>query len=192
MTLVDATWKGEIGNSDWQERVIAKTDAAVVWTKGYIKKTNANKYVKYLKYVLKHKWYVFVECCNRGLIWQGIIHDWSKFMPCEFIPYANNFFGTDEDKVNYKKRMKVAWLHHQNCNPHHWQYWIQYKKGGSMAFPMPPKYAKEMLADWAGAGKTQGNTHPDEVREWYLNNKDDMLLYSGTRAWIESELNVNN
>ena len=29
MTLVDATWKGEIGNSDWQERVIAKTDAAV-------------------------------------------------------------------------------------------------------------------------------------------------------------------
>ncbi len=28
-----------------------------------------------------------------GLIWQGITHDWSKFLPSEWIPYAEYFYG---------------------------------------------------------------------------------------------------
>jgi hypothetical protein len=50
-------------------------------------------YWKYFKYVVKHKWYVFVACCKQGIIWRGIIHDMSKFLPSEFIPYARFFHG---------------------------------------------------------------------------------------------------
>ena len=32
-------------------------------------------------------WYVFVECAKRGILWRGLIHDWSKILPSEFVPY---------------------------------------------------------------------------------------------------------
>lgn len=51
------------------------------------------KYLKYLRYLLRHKWYVGIECFKRGLYWRGIIHDMSKFRPAEFIPYTNFFYG---------------------------------------------------------------------------------------------------
>lgn len=50
------------------------------------------KNIKYLKYLLCHKWYVMIECFREGLIWQGLMHDLSKFLPSEFIPYANFFY----------------------------------------------------------------------------------------------------
>jgi len=53
------------------------------------------KYLKYLKYILKHKWYVMIECFKNGLIWRGLMHDLSKFLPSEFIPYANFFYGNN-------------------------------------------------------------------------------------------------
>jgi len=55
------------------------------------------KYTKYLNYVLRHKWYVMIECFKRGKYWRGLMHDISKFRPDEFIPYARFFNG------NFKK-----------------------------------------------------------------------------------------
>jgi hypothetical protein len=51
------------------------------------------KFFKYLKYVIRHKWYVFLECCNLGIPFRGIFHDLSKFLPDEFFPYMNHFYG---------------------------------------------------------------------------------------------------
>ncbi len=50
------------------------------------------KYLKYLNYIARHKWYVMNECFKEGLIWRGIVHDMSKLLPSEFIPYANFFY----------------------------------------------------------------------------------------------------
>jgi hypothetical protein len=33
-----------------------------------------------------------IECFNQGLIWRGLMHDLSKFLPDEFLPYANFFY----------------------------------------------------------------------------------------------------
>lgn len=52
---------------------------------------------------------------------------------------------------------------------------------------MPLKYAKEMLADWRGAGKAQGK--PD-AKAWYEKNKNNMLLHPETRQWIEEQLEL--
>ena len=90
---------------------------------------------------MRHKWFVFVECCKLGIPWLGIIHDWSKFLPREFSPYARYFYGNYPKRADIKGDMRniisdrytaegvkvafdVAWLHHQKGNRHHWQYWL--------------------------------------------------------------------
>lgn len=98
-------------------------------------------YIKYLSYVLRHKWYVFIECCKLGIPLRGLLHDLSKLLPSEFIPYARYFYGKwikeeewHGDARNYipwectemgvKYAFDKAWLLHQKRNPHHWQYWL--------------------------------------------------------------------
>lgn len=163
------------------------------------------KYLKYLKYVIKHKWFVLLACFRRGLFFQGIIHDWSKFLPCEFIPYANFFYGkypsisSDEFRIarslgiflttkeEIKNDFNKAWLHHQQVNPHHWQYWIlKLDSGETLCLEMPRKYALEMLADWEGAGLAI--TGKLEYKEWYEKNKGKMSLHENTRKFVEDNL----
>jgi hypothetical protein len=93
--------------------------------------------LKYLSYVIRHKWYVFVECCKLGIPLRGLLHDLSKLHPGEWFPYVEAFYGKfgyswngvgcinekslhDHAMLSFDK----AWLHHQHNNPHHWQYWL--------------------------------------------------------------------
>lgn len=151
---------------------------------------------KYLSYVLRHKWYVFVECCKLGIIWQGIKHDWTKFLPHQWFPYVQAFYGkkpNPRDNSGYYDASKIgndafmlAWSSHIHWNKHHWQYWIlQHDDGGKSIFEMPDRYRKEMLCDWRGAGRAQGK--PD-TKAWYLANMDKMQLHPDTRRWIEKQL----
>ena len=150
------------------------------------------KYYKYFLYVFRHKWFVFQACLSYGLIWQGIIHDWSKFLPDEFIAYANYFYGGDTRKDRFYTpeqgtyEFNVAWLKHQHRNPHHWQHWVlQNDDGPVFTLDIPDKYLKEMLCDWIGAGKAQGY---NDVSGWYTKNRDKMRLSSNSRLWIEHEI----
>lgn len=154
------------------------------------------KYVKYLGYVLRHKWYVFLECWRARIIWQGIIHDWDKFLLSEFIPYANYFYGYPRDKTGYYKptdtgdeEFDFAWLLHQKRNKHHWQWWIlPDDDGGTKILEMSTKYCIEMLCDWRGAGKAQG--YGDNTAEWYKINGKRMQLHRETRKWVEKQLGI--
>jgi hypothetical protein len=48
----------------------------------------------YLRYVLRHKRYVYVACRLLGVsFWRAVIHDWTKFRPSEWGPYASHFYG---------------------------------------------------------------------------------------------------
>ncbi len=40
----------------------------------------------YLKYVLRHKLFVALVCCKKGLLWRGLVHDWHKLRPSELDP----------------------------------------------------------------------------------------------------------
>lgn len=151
-----------------------------------------DKHLKYLKYLLRHKWFVFLECVKLGMVWQGIVHDWSKFFPDEWIPYANYFYGGDKRKDQFYTPnqgpydFNVAWLKHQHRNLHHWQSWVLQEDSGKVfALEMPLKYAKEMICDWKGAGKAQGH---NDVLSWYKKNKDKMVLAPATRLFVEGEL----
>lgn len=152
------------------------------------------KYINYLKYVLIHKYHVMTECFSEGLYWQGIMHDMSKFLPSELIPYVNRFYGNDIEKKESKEDFDFAWLLHQKRNPHHWQFWILLKdECKTKIFPMPKKYIEEMICDWIGSGKAQGFKSPKddkyfETRNWYNKNKDKMRLHAETRFVIEDKI----
>jgi hypothetical protein len=146
-------------------------------------------YLKYLHKLLTHKWYVFLECVKLGMPIVGLIHDWSKFLPDEYIPYARTFCG--KESADYKTvggEFDAAWLKHQRRNPHHWQYWVLIQdEDEDKVLPMPERYRKEMLADWHGAGRSYGE--PD-TRKWYLANREKMQLHRETQRWIEQQLGV--
>lgn len=156
------------------------------------------KYLKYLKYLLKHKIFVTQECFKRGLIWQGILHDLSKFLPSEFFPYARHFFKEDKpkrEKTGYYKPINTgnsefdfAWFLHQKRNKHHWQWWIQpddYE--GVVILPMKDKYILEMFCDWLGASRAQG-FESGTVDQWYKNNGPKLQLHPESRKKIEKIL----
>ena len=106
--------------------------------------------------ISKHKWYVFKECRACGIVWQGIVHDLSKFSRIEFLSSAKYFQG-DRSPIDAEKEeigYSIAWMHHKGHNPHHWEYWIDFDKDGNIiANKIPYKYVVEMLCDWIGAGK---------------------------------------
>jgi hypothetical protein len=86
------------------------------------------RYWVYLKYVLKHKYFVFQA--GRELhvpLLRLILHDWDKFLPDEFFPYAEFFYAPDGTGQRnqtdlQRKRFSVAWQKHQQRNSHHWQW----------------------------------------------------------------------
>jgi hypothetical protein len=99
-------------------------------------------HLKYLSYVLRHKWFVLIACWKMGLFWRGLVHDLSKFTPAEWFPYVRYFYGTKEatgrklwdgvgqfvDEMEVPKKVQddfdLAWNHHQKRNSHHWQYYL--------------------------------------------------------------------
>ena len=156
-------------------------------------------HLRYLSYVLRHKWFVFLECCRLGIPLLGVFHDWSKFRPSEWLPYVRYFYGSKRvnirDGTGYYKPtdtgdadFDLAWLWHQHRNAHHWQHWVLAEdEGGLKVMEMPVKYRKEMLADWRGAGRAQGTPN---TLVWYKKHKDKMRLSLDTRQWIEAMLGL--
>lgn len=142
-------------------------------------------HLQYLWYVLRHKYFVFVAGLKYQVpIWQLIIHDLSKFSPAEWRGYVRWLMMKDKSEVA-KAEFDAAWEHHWLHNPHHWQYWSGGPEG-SFLMPMPHHYAREMVADWAGAGRAI--TGRWEVQEWYAKTKGDKILHADTRAFVESLL----
>ena len=134
--------------------------------------------------LLTHKWHVFIECCRLGIPWRGFTHDLSKFLPDEWGPYDEWFYGEGRNVGQFHK----AYLKHLHRNKHHWQYWVLRTEIGSMAVDMPLRYRKEMLADWIGAA----SAYPGKVTavEWYKKERTNLILHSSTRLWIEKMLNL--
>lgn len=139
------------------------------------------RHLAYLKYLLRHKWFVFLAGLKTGApLWRLVIHDWTKFLPSEWFQYARAFYAADGSR-QYKPNDAFwkAWLLHTRRNKHHWQYWnLRLDTGIIQPVQMPESYVKEMVADWAGAGRAISGRW--EVSEWWMNkmkNVDHALHY---------------
>jgi hypothetical protein len=120
-------------------------------------------------------------------LWRGLVHDLSKFLPSEWTPYVHAFYAPDgSSRYMETPEFNRAWLLHQHRNPHHWQHWCLRMDCGYVAvLEMPREFAREMVADWIGAGMAQGK--PDTLA-WYEQNADKMLLHPNTREMAEGLL----
>lgn len=161
------------------------------------------KHWKYFSYVIRHKWWVLVAgLATRAPLWRLLIHDWTKFLPCEWFPYVESFYGTkysDDEirrasslgihlptKEERRYKFNYAWNHHQKANPHHWQYWILTNDSDDpkhIALQIPVHYMREMVADWMGAGRAITGTW--ECAAWYAKNKSKIILDPASRNFVE-------
>lgn len=130
------------------------------------------KYIKHFCTIMRHKYYVLIQCIACGITWRGIVHDLSKFLPAEFFSSARYFQG-DKSPIEAEKAAlgySKAWLHHKGHNKHHWEYWIDFNGNGDVvANKIPYVYVVEMICDWIGAGIVYGgkNFNQHEPLDYY-------------------------
>ncbi len=148
------------------------------------------RHLAYLKYLIRHKWFVFLACHKCGVsLWRSVIHDWHKFLPSEWFPYVYTFYNSDGTKAKYAESMPFAqaWNYHQKRAKHHWQYWLlTWDRGTTDALEMPEKYFREMVADWWGVGRAI--TGDWDAYTWYSKNAHIIRLHPQTRHHVEQLL----
>lgn len=82
-------------------------------------------HIAYLKYVIRHKWYVFIACVKLGVpLHIAIMHDISKFSRQEWGDYVKAFYNKDGTRLDERGNITRAFHHHEKNNKHHWGYWI--------------------------------------------------------------------
>ncbi|OQB06859.1 MAG: hypothetical protein BWY21_01861 [Parcubacteria group bacterium ADurb.Bin216] len=147
--------------------------------------------MRHFWYIVRHKWFVMIECFKVGLIWEGIVHDLDKFRIEYFVAYnkyqKRKLFKAQQPEELYPKTgdrgINREILRHRKTSPHHWQYYCYGRKQPS---PMPDKYIKEMICDWVGAAKARGRKN---LMEWYSEAKDYMIFNEETKGKVDTMLN---
>lgn len=145
------------------------------------------KYLHYLLYILSHKWRILRTAPHYGVpFWQALAHDWTRFLPSEFVPSAEYFYGRYQTVAHGYcwtrgecPAYDIARDLHEMRNKHHALYW----KGA----PIPRRYVLEMLCDWDAAGQAKGNP----IKPWYAAHRDRLGLHPETLAQIDHQLNSN-
>lgn len=147
--------------------------------------------VKHLRSVLVHKWYVFRAGRMVGAsLWRLLVHDFSKFRPREFVPYAVYYQGDrskwkDGEKELYELNYQRAWLSHLHANDHHWQHYIlRNDEDRVQILPMSWPAVREMVADWMGAGRTYQGTY--DMTPWLKSSLGKTVMHPVTigRLWV--------
>lgn len=143
------------------------------------------KFLKLLKRIATHKFWVAYYCFQIGLYWQGITHDLSKFSLTE-IKGALKYWHDTKSSLAYEKELNgysATFLHHRGRNPHHYEYWIHSLDEGGVAAEMPQKYVLELICDWLAACRTYGG-NPKLEYNWWIANKSKFKMHENTKAYI--------
>lgn len=154
-----------------------------------------NKYWEHFKTITKHKWVVMVNCFKCGLIWQGLMHDNSKYGLTEFFSSARYFQGNRSpiDAAKEEVGYSNAWFHHKGRNPHHWEYWID-NLGTYENKPakIPYHYVVEMVCDWIGAGQVynKGTWNQHQVLEYYNKVRGERIFHPETEKLLLEFLRI--
>ena len=147
-------------------------------------------FLKHLKKICIHKWWVFHYCYKCGLVWQGIKHDISKFSPTEFIESVKYYKGTFSpiDACKKENGYSLAWQHHKGRNPHHYEYWTDNYDSGTTCIEMPFKYATEMFCDNIAAARAyMGSDFTWEAElEWWEKKKEFAKMHPMTKRYIDN------
>ena len=152
----------------------------------------------HLKTILHHKRLVRAGCFKVGLYRQGIMHDWSKYSPTEFLVgckyYQGNMSPNNAERA--ARGYSSSWLHHKGRNKHHYEYWIDYGLDGKKALigmKMPKNYVVEMVLDRIAASKVyKGDAYKDsDPLEYFTHGgTDGYVMHEDTKALLEKLLRM--
>ncbi|MCI8490601.1 MAG: catalase [Lachnospiraceae bacterium] len=151
---------------------------------------------QHLRTILHHKNLVRKGCFKAGLYRQGMMHDWSKYSPVEFLTGCRYYQGTKSpnNAERMDKGYSAAWLHHKGRNKHHWEYWIDYsaESGFLTGMRMPVNYVVEMFIDRVSASKNyQKEKYTQESPlQYYEWGKEHYMLHDDTRELLEKLLHM--
>ena len=152
----------------------------------------------HLETILNHKKLVRHYLFRAGLYKQGIMHDWSKYSPVEFIPGVKYYQGGIKSPNHKEKDVKgysSAWLHHKGRNKHHYEYWIDVAANaeeGWRGMRMPDRYIIEMFCDRIAASKNYNKENYTDAfpLEYYERNKGHYMMHPHTRKLLEKLLHM--
>lgn len=142
-------------------------------------------WLKLIKRILTHKYYVAKYCFQIGLYWQGITHDLSKFSYVEFSRAIKYWNDNISSLANERKILGYSqtFLHHRGRNPHHYEYWIHSLDDGGVSARMPKKYVLELICDYLAAAKTYG-ADPRREYIWWAKQQSHMKIHKETKDYI--------
>ena len=147
----------------------------------------------HLHTVNAHRRWVRRYCFKLGLVWQGLIHDLSKYSPTEFWRSAKYYqgFRSPNDQERRENGVSISWLHHKGRNRHHFEYWIDYclRENGSVYIggcKMPKKYVAEMFCDRIAACRVyQGDAYSDaSAYDYFVRTKGRFWIHEETSALL--------
>lgn len=150
------------------------------------------KAIRHFRTITKHKIKVMTLCFRIGLYKQGLLHDLSKYAPCEFLTGARYYQGTKSPNSVERedKGYSLAWLHHKGRNKHHWEFWVDFTRQGLLPARMPKRYVLEMFCDRVAASMTyQGKNYSDKFPlAYYKREKHTYIMHPDSRALLEKLL----
>ena len=131
-------------------------------------------WLKLIKRILTHKYYVAKYCFQIGLYWQGITHDLSKFSFTEFSRAIKYWDDNISSLANECKILGYSqtFLHHRGRNPHHYEYWIHSLDDGGIPAKMPKKYVLELICEYT----------------WWIKQQSHMKIHQETKIYITEVL----
>ncbi len=152
--------------------------------------------IKHFKVITKHRHKVIYHAAKCGILWQGLRHDLSKYLPSEFIKGAKYFLGTKSpnEAERAARGYSRAWMHHQGRNKHHFEYWVDYnpKTHRRESVKMPYRYLIEMFCDRVAASKIyQGRNYNERhPLEYFLKAKATRQIHPETSDELEALLTM--
>lgn len=150
--------------------------------------------IKHFRTITKHRHQVIIHCAKCGILWQGLRHDLSKYMPSEFCRGVKYYQGTRSPNEGERraKGYSEAWMHHKGRNRHHFEYWTDYDPVKRVIAPikMPLRFVKEMFCDRVAATKIYQRENYTESAplEYFLSGHAKTAMHPETAKLLEELL----
>lgn len=143
---------------------------------------------KHFKLITEHKMLVLKLCAKAGILYRGIMHDWSKYSPTEFFESVQYFTGTHSpiEECRSINGYSKAWLHHKGRNRHHYEYWIDNNKGKRIPVIIPFEYSLEMVCDMLAAGMIykKDSWTKDYPLAYWLDKRNDLEMHPINKKFL--------
>lgn len=112
-------------------------------------------------------------------------HDLSKFSNEEY-EYYRQYYYPNKNEIPNENVLNIGWLHHQNVNKHHPEYWILRDDNQTTILDMDNYSIAEMLLDWEAISIARNSS----TYKWYYTEGKYKQYSDNTKNKIEKLIRI--